>query len=254
MIVVPCYNEEKRLDKSAFISALQKEKDLSFIFVDDGSSDNTLRVLESMKEEEPSRISILDLEKNFGKAEAVRLGMLKAIEGACENVGYWDADLATPIDAIFRFCNVLETTEATLVLASRVRLLGRRVDRKPSRHYFGRVFATFASLLLRISVYDTQCGAKIFRNGPVLKKVFGRPFKVNWTFDVEMLARFHIIEKKSPDEISSKWVEYPVEEWVDVKGSKVKGRDFIKSGLELCYLFVCLYTPMRKGYEMYLRG
>ncbi|MEK6759490.1 MAG: glycosyltransferase [Deltaproteobacteria bacterium] len=254
VIVVPCFNEEKRLDRNAFTSALQKEKDLFFIFVNDGSGDKTLGLLESMRKEAPSRISVIDLEKNFGKAEAVRRGILKAIEGPYENVGYWDADLSTPIDAVFRFCNILETTETTLVLASRVRLLGRRVDRKLSRHYFGRVFATFASLLLRISVYDTQCGAKIFRNGPVLKKVFGRPFKVNWTFDVEMLARFHIIENKSPEEISSKWIEYPVEEWADVKGSKVKGRDFIKSGLELCYLFVCLYTPARKGYEIYLRG
>lgn len=254
MIVIPCFNEEKRLDRDAFIGALQKEKDLFFIFVNDGSSDKTLDLLESMRKEEPSRISVIDLERNFGKAEAVRRGMLKAVEGPYENAGYWDADLATPIDAIFHFCRILETTETTLVLASRVRLLGRRVDRKPLRHYLGRVFATFASMLLKISVYDTQCGAKIFRNGPVLKKVFGRPFKVNWTFDVEMLARFHIIEEKSPEEISSKWFECPLEEWVDVKGSKVKGKDFIRGGLEFLALYVCLYTPARKGYEIYLRG
>lgn len=254
MIVVPCYNEEKRLDRNAFMSALDREKGLSFIFVNDGSRDNTLSVLESMRRQVPSRISVLDLGRNLGKAEAVRQGMLKALDGPCENAGYWDADLSTPITCIFRFTEILDTTEATLVLASRVRLLGRRVDRRPSRHYLGRVFATFASLLLKMSVYDTQCGAKVFRNTPVLKKVFGRPFKVNWTFDVEMLARFHIIEDKSPEEVSSKWVEYPVEEWVDVKGSKVKGWDFIKSGLELCRLFVCLYTPGRKGYEAYLRG
>jgi glycosyltransferase involved in cell wall biosynthesis len=251
-IVIPCYNESKRLDSNAFLGALESAPNLSFYFIDDGSTDDTLLILKSIKSANPSQVFIVCLEQNKGKAEAVRRGMLEVLEGAFENVGYWDADLATPLDAIGKFCNLLETTDVDIVMGSRVLLLGRNIVRNPLRHYFGRIFATCASLLLRISVYDTQCGAKIFKKSEVLRKVFGKPFKVNWTFDVEMLARFPIVLGCPPCQACSSWYEYPLNKWVDVKGSKVKLKDYIIGALELCTLFTCLYTPARKNYENYL--
>lgn len=56
----------------------------------------------------------------------------------------------------------------------------------------------------------------------------------------------------SPSEISSRWVEYPLDEWVDVKGSKIQGKDFIKGGIEFSILYFYLCTPVRKVYEKYL--
>jgi glycosyltransferase involved in cell wall biosynthesis len=251
-IVVPCYNESQRLDAAAFLSALAREPDLSFVFVDDGSTDDTLHILSSIKGRNQARVDILSLEQNCGKAEAVRRGMLKAIEGNYENVGYWDADLATPLEMIEVFCSLLDSTDMTMVIGSRVRLLGRNIERNALRHYVGRIFATCASLLIRIVVYDTQCGAKIFKNSASLRKVFGKPFKVNWTFDVEMLARFPVVLGCPPCQACSSWYEYPLNKWVDVKGSKVKLKDYIIGALELCTLFTCLYTPARKNYENYL--
>lgn len=253
-VVIPCYNEAKRLNNRSFLAALDVEPDLSFLFVDDGSTDGTLQVLNSIKAEKPNQVDILSLERNSGKAEAVRLGMLKAIDNGFENVGYWDADLATPLDVIADFCQLLDTTDKTMIIGSRVRLLGRHVERNALRHYVGRIFATCASLLLQVVVYDTQCGAKIFKNSTVLRKVFGKPFKVNWTFDVEMLARFQVISGKPPLHIASLWYEYPLKEWIDVKGSKVRLKDFFVGGLEFCRLFACLYTPAREQYEKYLLG
>lgn len=253
-IIVPCFNESKRLNQGAFLRALENEVNLSFLFVDDGSTDETLHILESIKEKNPVQVEVLSLEKNSGKAEAVRRGMLKSLEGPFDNIGYWDADLATPLSEIEGFCRLLDSSDVELVIGSRVCLLGRKIERKAMRHFVGRVFATCASMLLNIPVYDTQCGAKIFRNTSSLARVFGRPFKVNWTFDVEMFARFPIVKKVSPRETSSKWVELPLAEWVDVKGSKVKPKDFIKGGLEYCLLFYYLRTPARKVYEKYLFG
>lgn len=251
-IVVPCYNESKRLDSNSFLAALNKEPNLSFLFVDDGSSDETLSILKSIKDRSPAQVNILRLEQNGGKAEAVRCGMLKVIENPFINVGYWDADLATPLETIEEFCSLLDSTDVTIVIGSRVRLLGRNVERNALRHYVGRIFATCASMLLQIVVYDTQCGAKIFKNSSSLRTVFGKPFKVNWTFDVEMLARFPIVLRDTPAQVSSLWYEYPLKEWIDVKGSKVKLTDYIIGGLEFCVLFRDLHTPFRKSYKKYL--
>ena len=253
-IVIPCYNEEKRLNSEAYLSALDKEPELSFLFVDDGSTDKTLQIIQSLKDQRPAQIEILTLEQNSGKAEAVRSGMNRVIEDDFINVGYWDADLATPLETINDFCKLLNSRDTSLVMGSRVKLLGRHIERNPLRHYTGRIFATCASLLLNIGVYDTQCGAKIFKNTALLKQVFGRPFTVNWIFDVEMLARFEVISDQSISQLSSHWHEYPLKEWIDIKGSKVKLKDFFISGLEFCTLFGYLRTPARKKYKDYILG
>lgn len=251
-VVIPCYNEAERLDTKAFLAALAALPNLAFLFVDDGSTDGTLQILNSIKAQNQNQIDILRLERNSGKAEAVRRGMLQLIDGQSENVGYWDADLATPLEAIAEFCHLLDSTDKTMIIGSRVRLLGRSVERNALRHYVGRIFATCASLLLQVVVYDTQCGAKMFKNSAVLREVFGKPFKVNWTFDVEMLARFGVVSGKPLSQIASYWYEYPLEVWIDVKGSKVKLKDFFIGGLEFCTLLICLHTPARKQYEKYL--
>ena len=246
-IIVPCYNEAKRLNRDAFLDFLKGDKNLHFLFVNDGSRDTTLDLLISLQKANPTQISYLNLEKNSGKAEAVRQGLMKTLELDYINIGYWDADLATPLYAINNFCRILNTSDNNLVIGSRVRLLGRTIKRHAMRHYMGRVFATFASLVLQIPIYDTQCGAKIFKKTDSLKKSLKKPFSVNWTFDVELLARLALIERaRGVKEPESTWVEYPLEEWADVKGSKVGWKDFISGGLECLKIFSLLHLPGRK--------
>lgn len=251
-IVVPCYNESQRLQPQAFLKALKDDPGLSFLFVNDGSGDDTLEILTSIRNKRPAQVDVLSLDRNSGKGEAVRVGMLHAAEGGFDNVGYWDADLATPLCVIREFSAILERDEVEAVMGSRVRLLGRRIERRPVRHYLGRVFATCASLLLGISVYDTQCGAKVFRNSQALRTVFSKPFKVKWTFDVEMFARFPLVLNTSSAAVSSQWVEFPLLEWTDVQGSKVKGADFMKAAMEYGTLLFYLRTPACKSYRRYI--
>ena len=251
-LVIPCYNEALRLNPAAFLCALANDCSLSFLFVNDGSTDGTLALLKAIRTKNPAQVEIMDLEKNAGKAEAVRRGVLASLEGSFDNVGYWDADLATPLAEIEGFCRLLNKPDVDMVIGSRVRLLGRKIERRVLKHYLGRLFASCASLLLDIGIYDTQCGAKIFSNSAAVRQVFGEPFKVKWTFDVEMLARFSLVKKTPLSEISSRWVEIPLAEWIDVKGSKVTCMDYIKGGLEFCTLFYYLHTPARKAYQKYL--
>jgi dolichyl-phosphate beta-glucosyltransferase len=234
-IVVPCYNEADRLDVRAFRDFIGRTIGLRFLFVNDGSTDETLRVLESLAAEAPRHFAVLDLPQNVGKAEAVRHGILRALGDGAVFVGFLDADLATPLDALPGLCRVLENNpEVQIVLGSRVRLLGRRIERRPMRHYLGRIFATAASCVLGLPVYDTQCGAKLFRACAEVGLLFEEPFRTRWIFDVELLARFvqaRYVAGERPAEEAI--VEVPLMEWHDVAGSKIRARDFVKAVFEL---------------------
>ncbi|HUE71896.1 MAG TPA: glycosyltransferase, partial [Pirellulaceae bacterium] len=163
-VVIPCYNEAQRLPAEAIRAYLRDHPSISFVLVNDGSCDDTADVLGELAAEMPGQATVVSLEKNQGKAEAVRQGILAALENSPQFVGYWDADLATPLDEIDRFRSILlERPELLVAMGSRVRLLGRRIERSAARHYLGRIFATCASLALAMPVYDTQCGAKLFR-------------------------------------------------------------------------------------------
>jgi dolichyl-phosphate beta-glucosyltransferase len=241
MIVVPCYNEELRLPVDQFQRFLC-ESQVRFVFVDDGSRDKTLDRLESLRKGHEDRVFVLRSPANEGKAEAVRMGINFAQQQDAEYVGYWDADLATPLDAIPQFMAVFaERPDLDMVFGSRVKLLGRRVERRTGRHYLGRVFATVVSVMLRLPIYDTQCGAKIFRVRPETGGLTAEPFRTRWVFDVELLARY-IRQQGSPNAAAQRIYEYPLLVWEDVGGSKVKPFDF----------FVALRDVMRI-YWKYIR-
>lgn len=227
-VVVPCFNEEHRLDRQAFRDFALPNGEAQFWFVNDGSRDQTLRVLEQLRDENPARYQVVNLAENRGKAEAVRRGVVAALETSPEFTGFWDADLATPLSQLPAF---LETfagrPEIEMVFGARVRLLGREISRRPSRHYFGRVGATLISSSLGLAVYDTQCGAKLFRVSPDLQAVFATPFLSRWLFDVEIIARF--VELWGRDRAARSIYELPITEWHDVHGSKVRSTDFLRA-------------------------
>ena len=224
-IVVPCYNEGKRLPVAAFREFLA-DAPVDILFVDDGSRDNTAEVLASLKSLQPERVMLVPQAENRGKAESVRNGIATAIERNYDLVGFWDADLATPLTEIPEFLRVFEEMpQLDMVFGSRVKLLGRHVVRKASRHYLGRIFATFVSTMLGLPIYDTQCGAKIFRVGPDTSGLFAEPFLSRWVFDVEILARY--LRQVGTAAAIDRIYEFPLHSWVDVGGSKLKATDFL---------------------------
>jgi len=231
LLVIPCFNEEGRLPAENFIRALDEQRDLDLLFVDDGSTDGTLELLRSLCAQRTGRADILPLAPNRGKAEAVRRGVIMGLERHPEFIGYWDADLSTPLAAVPDFLQVFASRPSVeLVMGSRVQLLGRAIMRNPVRHYVGRVFATLASLTLALPVYDTQCGAKLFRVTPRTLGYFSEPFLSRWIFDVEILARMRLSpDGSSPDRV----YELVLRRWQDVAGSKVKPPDFFRACRDL---------------------
>src|SRR5437868_13976704 len=99
-LVIPCYNEALRLDVQQFREYLARNSQTRLVFVDDGSTDATVAVLEQLRTGYEDCAEILRCGKNKGKAQAVRLGVTYALDNfQQEIVGYWDADLATPLEA-----------------------------------------------------------------------------------------------------------------------------------------------------------
>jgi dolichyl-phosphate beta-glucosyltransferase len=245
-VVVPCFNEAARFDVKAF-GAFASRADARFLFVDDGSSDDTLRVLRELESLCPERIRIHALSSNVGKAEAVRLGLLEACLSRPTYVAFWDADLATPLDDIVPFIQLLDARpDIDMVFGSRVNLLGRSVHRRLLRHYVGRVFATAAAFVLGIGIYDTQCGAKMFRVSDRFVGQLQEPFIGGWIFDVEMIAR-EIVARRGTrlPRTATVIYEFPLTVWRDVPGSKIKVRDWFIVGGNLGRIYFKYMWPRR---------
>ena len=223
IVIIPCFNEAERLDLRQF-EALLAEPGLSLLFVDDGSSDSTLKVVEEFCRD-TADADVLALMPNRGKAEAVRQGMLRAMQSNPEIIGFIDADLATPIDEVLRLSRRAHEDVADAIIGSRIAYLGTDIDRKEIRHLLGRVFATAASFTLGTRVYDTQCGAKFFRNSELLARIVSEPFHSRWAFDVELLGR--LLGE------GATIIEEPLRQWTDVPGSKIGFTSMVKAGLDL---------------------
>lgn len=239
VMVIPCYNEAGRLFPEAFRSFAEAWHHGRFLFVDDGSTDDTFAVLSKLRSGLPESFDILRLPSNAGKAEAVRQGFLHAFTTDPDYVGFWDSDLATPLDAIPLFESVLqERPQTEVVLGARVKLLGRDVRRNTLRHYLGRAFATAVAVISGLEVYDSQCGAKLFRTTNTVRAVFATPFQSRWIFDVEILLRF--IKLKQPRtsmDIQARLYELPLPVWHDIPGSRLRPKDFGRALVDLVRIY-----------------
>jgi dolichyl-phosphate beta-glucosyltransferase len=235
-LVVPCYNETHRFRPDEFLQLVGSRSDTGLIFVDDGSTDGTSALIADVVARSDGKASVLTLRENAGKAVAVQSGVLAAFERQPEFVGYWDADLSTPLAALADFLQVFETNaEVDLVMGARVKLLGRQIDRHAIRHYCGRAFATAASLALGVGVYDTQCGAKVFRANDSFREAFSAPFRSQWIFDVEVLDRYMTAVGGASAE--SRICEWPLQTWTDVGGSKLRPRHAIRALWDLAVIW-----------------
>ena len=230
-IVVPCFNEVDRI-RPADIELLA-EDGRRVLLVNDGSTDGTLDLMRLIEQRSDS-IEVLDLQPNAGKAEAVRQGMLVALERGDALVGFADADMATPVNEILRLQQIgLDQPEFKVVLGSRVQLLGRNVQRSAFRHYSSRMYATAAGTIVGVPVYDTQCGAKFFRDDHILRHALSAPFHSRWSFDVELMGRLIRGGRAGEGYSIDHFIEVPLEEWYDMPGSKLRLAGSIRAGLEL---------------------
>lgn len=219
ILIIPCFNEEKRINSEEYLNFLKNHPDIALIFVNDGSTDNTLRILEKLSDS-TENITFLNLEKNKGKGEAVRKGFIYSqSKYEYDFIGFTDADLSTPLVEFENFLSIFKANpQVNIVMGSRVQMLGKNISRNIYRHWFGRIIATLICKILNEAVYDTQCGAKLFRS-KYSEALFINTFISKWLFDVEILARYKNQLNKS---ISQTIIECPVNSWIEKEGSKLK--------------------------------
>lgn len=237
-VVIPCFNEADRLNVDAFAEFVCDTDDVELIFVDDGSSDETLRSAQLVREKAGSSVSVLRLEKNCGKAEAVRQGMLWAAHRDFSAIAFWDADLATPLATITDFAEVLARhANVEVVWGTRLPLMGHTIDRDAIRRQTGKLFSASSAAAVGVGIRDALCGAKMFRTGPLLDAILARPFSSRWIFDVEILARLDVLLKstgRSP--IHEALYEFPLDAWYEIAGSRLRMSDFLRATVELTAL------------------
>ena len=224
LLVVPCFNEYSRWD-SSYWQELTAPGTIDVLFVDDGSSDKTRSALRSTADATGGHV--LELDRNVGKAEAVRQGLLHATGQQFEIVGYLDADGAFPAPEVTRLAECAtrlvlgEKPDYEAVWSARVLMAGRDIRRRSQRHYLGRIITTLIAPWHGYPIYDTQSGYKLFRNSTALTACLQRPFETRWFPDVELLQRWKQLNAQ-PLRI---WEE-PVGGWRDIAGSKMNVREY----------------------------
>jgi dolichyl-phosphate beta-glucosyltransferase len=223
LIAIPCYQESARLP--SFLDTLCPSISAApfsarIVVVDDGSgapeAERTREIVSRAAAQWTGLFAepVL-LPANLGKGGAVYAGWESPEAFAAALLCFVDADGSVPAAEVVRLIGELLADRAErwqAIFGSRVKLLGARVERLPSRHYVGRVFATLVTIITGLTIYDSQCGLKVVRRHAyttIARELTERRF----VFDVELVLRLlrHGFGIR----------EVPID-WSEIPGSKVR--------------------------------
>lgn len=229
-IVIPCYNEAERLLSAEFIAFVDDNTNFSILFVNDGSTDNTLEVLEKMSENN-TKINCVSLPKNQGKAEAVRTGVLMALKNPEINyVAYLDADLAIPLEEFERLFEITKNnSNYQFTYLSKIPRSDAEVNQPFKRFFIGRVLAFMNRLSLQLPVYDTQCGCKLMTR-EIAQIAFNTSFISAWLFDIEIFWR--ILNQHNQAYFALHTLEVPINKLIERGPSSINGKALLKLPFE----------------------
>ena len=225
-VVIPCYNEEKRLLSSEFTNFIRKNTGYHLCFVNDGSKDNTLKVLNELKKGREDFITVYNCKENGGKAEAVRKGMLyMANLPDLDYIGFLDADLSTDLKDFDNLVSTIEKSDYKIVSGSRISRMGANITKESERKIISLIINFIIRKILSLDFKDTQCGAKIFDKN-VITIAFGKKFLTEWIFDVEIFRRITL--HYGLQNAKKMLYEQPLKRWIHADGSKLSMKDSIK--------------------------
>ncbi|AYN68646.1 response regulator [Euzebyella marina] len=225
-VVIPCYNEEERLSSDEFKKFAYQNLGYHLCFVNDGSTDNTLAVLKELQKGNENNISVYNCEKNGGKAEAVRQGVLHlSKDEQLDYIGYLDADLSTDFRDFDDLVKTLENSEFKIVSGSRISRMGANITKESARKIISITINMIIQKILGMPFQDTQCGAKIM-DRDIVTNMFQKKFVTKWLFDVEIFMRMRRYYGK--EEAKRLICEQPLKRWIHADGSKLSMKDSVK--------------------------
>ena len=225
-VIIPCYNEEDRLSGAEFKEFAHKNLGYHLCFVNDGSTDRTLEVLHELRKGHESNISVYDCEKNGGKAEAVRQGILHMIKDEqLDYLGYLDADLSTDFRDFDDLVKTIENSDFKIVSGSRISRMGANITKESARKIISMTINMIIQTILGMPFKDTQCGAKIM-DREIAYTMFNKKFITKWLFDVEIFMRMR--KHYGKEEAKRVICEQPLKRWIHADGSKLSMKDSVK--------------------------
>ena len=207
-VVIPAFNEEKRLEPSLqrITEFLEKNfENFEILVVDDGSKDTTPEIVQKFKEK---KVKLIQNPKNMGKGFSVKLGMINAQH---DYILFTDADLATPIEETTKFLEAIKQGYDVVIASRNVEGANITVEQPKYRQVLGKAFPLLVKSMVLPDFKDTQCGFKMFTK-QAARKIFPRQTIKRWAFDVEII----FIAKK----LGYKIKELPVT-WTDKEGSRL---------------------------------
>jgi len=224
LLIIPFYNEAQRMAHTELAAMFTAYPETTFLLVNDGSTDGTYSLIEDYRSSF-NNIILMHLPRNYGKAEAIRKGVLShSVKSySFDYIGYLDADLSTPVAELIKMKQYAQAHPYhAFIMGSRIKKLGSTITRYATRHYFGRVFATIVSqFIIKAPVYDTQCGAKVIET-QLACDLFAEPFITRWIFDVELLLRY----RKQQGSLNGVY-EYSLASWIEKGESKITLKDLL---------------------------
>lgn len=229
-IIVPFFNEANRIPLKDFEKFLYQFPKVNLHFVNDGSSDNTSTALISFQKRHPLQVYVIHLAQNIGKGNAVRKGILNALENnGYDTFAFLDADLSTSLEECEYLARSINSS-IQFVFGSRIKKNDNYIERGWFRFIISRIIATVISKVIDLAIYDTQCGCKIFSK-EAAKIAFCKPFISTWLFDVEIFFRLKNNYGASKFKVLSS--EIPIKKWKDQGDSKIKWTYSFKIWIDL---------------------
>lgn len=207
-IIIPLFNEEKRLNKSLIkINKFIKNKNIEVILINDGSFDKSEKIIKKFINNK-KKFSVINLKKNIGKGGALKTGVMKA---KSKWILTMDLDLSVPISQILTWHKKKYVTDKFLIYFGSRNHDESIIRSKIYRRIFGKILSFFINFILNIKIQDTQCGFKLYKSN-IGKLLFSKITRNGYEHDIEitMIARNKKILIK----------ELPVT-WIHKEGSKV---------------------------------
>ncbi len=180
-LIIPAYNEEKNILRTLkkLKLFLKNEKDKwEILIINDGSTDNTLKILKNYK---PKFFKIISYKKNKGKGFAVKKGVKQATG---DYMCFTDSDLAYSFDNLKNLLSYLKDFD--VVIGSRNLETDNHENISTLRRIFGKGFNILSNIILGYRIKDTQCGLKVFKK-EAAKSLFSKQTLNGWGFDTEIL-------------------------------------------------------------------